>query len=240
MIIICVWGGSTSKCMFGMNAKLMAQYIKFVADYLLIKVGQPKFYRTKNSFSWMDENNKFRSRSNKANFFECRVGEYEKSGINITTGNHSFSLDEDFSRATIQKNQQQQNKIANFNLHPKITQYPARVSVRARFLSFTTKRLLRSSHFAFQQQQQQLTSYNLLCVPSHVKAVASSTSNCCSLIPSTWERDAILSRRATKPYTNLGRQRTKLTIMRRRRMMTTTTLCTARSIVFTTNVMKNF
>lgn len=79
--------------LIGMNAKLMCQYIEFVADRLLVALNCPKYYNVNNSFEWME----MISLQGKTNFFEKRVGEYAKSGVgNDKENNHCFDLDEDF------------------------------------------------------------------------------------------------------------------------------------------------
>lgn len=83
--------------LIGMNSDLMSQYIEFVADRLLTELGNPKVYNVTNPFDFMDMINL----QGKTNFFEKRVGEYQKAGVANstagTTGNsQSFSLDEDF------------------------------------------------------------------------------------------------------------------------------------------------
>ena len=55
-----------------MNAVLMAQYIEFVADRLLIQLGNEPIYGTANPFDFME----MISMEGKTNFFEKRVGEY--------------------------------------------------------------------------------------------------------------------------------------------------------------------
>ena len=57
-----------------MNASLMSQYIEFVADRLLLALGNPKHYDASNPFDFMD----LISLQGKANFFERRVSEYSK------------------------------------------------------------------------------------------------------------------------------------------------------------------
>ena len=59
---------------------------------LIVELNQPRLYRVNNPFPWMEQI----SLQNKANFFERRVGEYAKSGVGVQSGNHSFSLEEDF------------------------------------------------------------------------------------------------------------------------------------------------
>jgi ribonucleoside-diphosphate reductase subunit M2 len=58
--------------LIGMNSALMSQYIKFIADRLLVTLGVPKFYKVENPFEWMD----MISLQGKTNFFERRVGDY--------------------------------------------------------------------------------------------------------------------------------------------------------------------
>ena len=43
-----------SVALVGMNAELMAQYIEFVADRLLVALGYPKAYNTANPLDWME------------------------------------------------------------------------------------------------------------------------------------------------------------------------------------------
>jgi ribonucleoside-diphosphate reductase beta chain len=80
--------------LIGMNAKLMSQYIEFVADRWLGELGYDKVYGASNPFDFME----MISLQGKTNFFEKRVGDYQKSGVlNVGGGdNKGFSLDEDF------------------------------------------------------------------------------------------------------------------------------------------------
>jgi ribonucleotide reductase beta subunit family protein with ferritin-like domain len=55
----------------------MCQYIEFVADRLLLALGNTKHYNTTNPFDFMD----LISLQGKANFFERRVSEYSMAGI---------------------------------------------------------------------------------------------------------------------------------------------------------------
>jgi ribonucleotide reductase beta subunit family protein with ferritin-like domain len=41
--------------LIGMNSGFMADYIEFVADRLLVSLGQEKKYRTANPFPWMEQ-----------------------------------------------------------------------------------------------------------------------------------------------------------------------------------------
>lgn len=78
--------------LIGMNSKLMCQYIEFVADRLLEALGRPKMFKVENPFPWMD----LISLQGKTNFFEKRVGDYQKSGVMSSREKQVFSLDEDF------------------------------------------------------------------------------------------------------------------------------------------------
>ena len=79
--------------LIGMNAELMCQYIEFVADRLLIELNCSKIYHSTNPFDFME----MISLQGKTNFFEKRVGEYQKAGVlNSENDNDKFSLDQDF------------------------------------------------------------------------------------------------------------------------------------------------
>ena len=87
--------------LIGMNAKLMCRYIEFVADRLLVALGNDKVYNVMNPFDFMD----MISLQGKTNFFEKRVSDYAKAGVNTssTAANteapaptKSFTLDDDF------------------------------------------------------------------------------------------------------------------------------------------------
>ncbi|RKF72519.1 Ribonucleoside-diphosphate reductase small chain [Golovinomyces cichoracearum] len=94
--------------LLGMNSLLMKQYIEFVADRLLVSLGNPKVYKVNNPFDFMENI----SLDGKSNFFEKRVGDYQKAGIMASARNRQandlstsqqkisdpceFNLDEDF------------------------------------------------------------------------------------------------------------------------------------------------
>ncbi len=79
--------------LIGMNAKLMSQYIEFVADRWLGELGYDKLYNASNPFDFME----MISLQGKTNFFEKRVGDYQKSGVlSADAKSQSFSLDDDF------------------------------------------------------------------------------------------------------------------------------------------------
>jgi ribonucleotide reductase beta subunit family protein with ferritin-like domain len=78
--------------LIGMNSKLMKQYIEFVADRLIFALGCSKFYNTPNPFEWME----MISLQGKTNFFERRVGEYQKAGVMSNPQDKIFRIDADF------------------------------------------------------------------------------------------------------------------------------------------------
>ncbi|KAL7786687.1 ribonucleotide reductase [Trichoderma ceciliae] len=67
--------------LLGMNSNLMKQYIEFVADRLLVALGNDKIYKSSNPFDFMENI----SLGGKTNFFEKRVGEYQKAGVMNST-----------------------------------------------------------------------------------------------------------------------------------------------------------
>ena len=77
--------------LIGMNAAQMTQYVEFVADRLLRELGCAAHYGATNPFDWMD----LISMQGKTNFFERRVGEYQKAGV-MGHGDKTFSTDADF------------------------------------------------------------------------------------------------------------------------------------------------
>lgn len=95
--------------LLGMNSLLMVQYIEFVADRLLLSLGNTKHYNSTNPFDFMESI----SLAGKTNFFEKRVGDYQKAGVMASTNkkepvaegaiegeqpqnDHGISFDEDF------------------------------------------------------------------------------------------------------------------------------------------------
>ena len=78
--------------LIGKNAPQMCQYIEFVADHLLESLNLKKVYHAANPFDFMD----LISLQGKTNFFEKRVGEYQKAGVTADKDKMNFSLDEDF------------------------------------------------------------------------------------------------------------------------------------------------
>jgi ribonucleoside-diphosphate reductase beta chain len=78
--------------LIGMNAEMMSQYIEFVADRLLVSLGVEKVYGTANPFPWMD----MISIQGKTNFFEKRVGDYQKAGVMANRDEQVFSMEAEF------------------------------------------------------------------------------------------------------------------------------------------------
>lgn len=79
--------------LIGMNSELMKQYIEFVADRWIGELGYKKVFNATNPFDFME----MISLQGKTNFFEKRVGDYQKSGVmGGKEGSNAFSLDEDF------------------------------------------------------------------------------------------------------------------------------------------------
>jgi len=83
--------------LIGMNSELMTRYIEFVADRLLVALGHSKLFGSSNPFDWME----LISLQGKTNFFEKRVGEYQKAGVMAGASGQEdlgkgFALDVDF------------------------------------------------------------------------------------------------------------------------------------------------
>ena len=78
--------------LIGMNAKLMAQYIEYVADRLSLQLGYPKIYSATNPFDFMERI----SLENKDNFFEKRVSTYAKASVGKKREDMSFSMEAAF------------------------------------------------------------------------------------------------------------------------------------------------
>jgi ribonucleotide reductase beta subunit family protein with ferritin-like domain len=83
--------------LIGMNADMMKEYIRFVADRLMRSLGHNNIYNGKNPFDWME----LISMQGKTNFFEKRVAEYQKAGVMNSTkevagAQFAFFTDMDF------------------------------------------------------------------------------------------------------------------------------------------------
>ena len=78
--------------LIGMNAKLMSQYIEFVADRLLLQLGYPKAYSAANPFPFMERI----SLEGKDNFFEKRVTTYAKAAVGKDKAEMVFTTEATF------------------------------------------------------------------------------------------------------------------------------------------------
>jgi len=78
--------------LIGMNCELMCRYIEFVADRLLRELGCENRYNSENPFDFMEHI----SLEGKTNFFEKRVGDYQKAGVMASREEQTFTLDADF------------------------------------------------------------------------------------------------------------------------------------------------
>lgn len=76
--------------LIGMNSELMTQYIKFVADRLVVQLGYKKIYNVTNCFDFME----LISLESKTSFFERRVSEYALA--NKSNTDNAFELTEEF------------------------------------------------------------------------------------------------------------------------------------------------
>jgi len=63
--------------LIGMNAALMTEYVRHVADRLLLTLGHPKLFFAAQPFEWME----MISLQGKASFFERRESSYQRAGI---------------------------------------------------------------------------------------------------------------------------------------------------------------
>ena len=78
--------------LIGMNSDLMTEYIKYVADRLLIQLGYNKIYNSTNPFDFMESI----SVEGKTNFFEMRPTQYQKSSVLNKSRDNMFEMNEDF------------------------------------------------------------------------------------------------------------------------------------------------
>jgi ribonucleoside-diphosphate reductase subunit M2 len=84
---VCFLTDALPVSLIGMNATLMCQYIEFVADRLLVALGDQKHYNVTNPFDFMD----MISLQGKTNFFEKRVSDYTKANVNHTANDNANS-----------------------------------------------------------------------------------------------------------------------------------------------------
>ena len=77
--------------LIGMNSDLMKDYIKYVADRMLVQLGFDKIYNTTNPFDFMTNI----CLDGKTNFFEEKVSEYQHSST-VAPTEASWEFDTDF------------------------------------------------------------------------------------------------------------------------------------------------
>lgn len=80
------------KKLVGMNSELMAQYIKYIGDRLLVSLGYPKLFRESNPFDFMEKI----SMTNKTNFFESRVSQYQSANTSKNKVPNKFDMLDEF------------------------------------------------------------------------------------------------------------------------------------------------
>lgn len=89
---------SLEHSLIGMNKELMGQYVEFIGDRLLLQLGLPKVWHTKNPFDFME----MISLASKTNFFENKTSQYSKAGVSNAmsmgsgSGSSDFQIVDDF------------------------------------------------------------------------------------------------------------------------------------------------
>ena len=83
---------SLSVKMIGMNEGMMKQYIEYIADYWLLKMGHNKLYTSDNPFDFMN----YISLQSFGNFFETKISSYRKANVGSSAKETEFSLEDDF------------------------------------------------------------------------------------------------------------------------------------------------
>jgi ribonucleotide reductase beta subunit family protein with ferritin-like domain len=78
--------------LLGINSDSMTEYIKYVADRLIVELGYNKVWNVKNPFDFMEKI----SMEGKTNFFEARPTQYQKSSVFNKTRDNSFNINDDF------------------------------------------------------------------------------------------------------------------------------------------------
>jgi ribonucleoside-diphosphate reductase subunit M2 len=76
--------------LIGMNCDLMTQYIKYVADWLLVNLNYQKKYNVKNPFSFMNTI----GMESRSNFFDERASTYQK--VNVFNASKELQETDDF------------------------------------------------------------------------------------------------------------------------------------------------
>ena len=74
------------------NEEMMKQYIEYIADYWLLKMGHSKLYTSENPFDFMN----YISLQSFGNFFETKISSYRKANVGSSAKETEFSLEDDF------------------------------------------------------------------------------------------------------------------------------------------------
>lgn len=77
--------------LIGMNSKKMIQYLEYVADRLVVKLGYTKIYNSENPFPFME----LISLNSKTNFFEKRNGNYRMAKVGNKKEENKLDFDDD-------------------------------------------------------------------------------------------------------------------------------------------------
>jgi len=77
--------------LIGMNSKKMIQYLEYVADRLVVKLGYNKIYKSENPFPFME----LISLNSKANFFEKRNGNYRIANVGNKQEENKITFEDD-------------------------------------------------------------------------------------------------------------------------------------------------
>lgn len=79
--------------LLGMSCEAMSEYVRFVADRLLVQLGYAKLFGANQPFDFMESI----SIPRKTSFFEGRVSEYRKADVgDAAPGIHSINIHDDF------------------------------------------------------------------------------------------------------------------------------------------------
>ena len=76
------WGEYiTQGQILGLTTEIIRQYIEYLADERLERVGMKKLYNVKHPIKWVDQFSSFNDQ--KSNFFESKVTNYSKGSISF-------------------------------------------------------------------------------------------------------------------------------------------------------------
>lgn len=118
--------------LIGMSAKLMHQYIEFVADHLLTSLGNEKHYKALNPFDFMD----MISMQSKANFFEKRVSEYSRANFSRSTSQEGLPI----NGSRVRDYKVQSSLYVIYSIHPPLSMFSLPVIVQRMKISRLARR----------------------------------------------------------------------------------------------------